>query len=602
MLTSLKLLEMFFNRAGFRPNYEQFTLHSRRRYRLSSNPTIWLVCYRPSDQQYPVRNAPIQEAQRALLKEREMLNRSGMGMQLLRKDFMLNDSNNFPTITFPGHNSARHPQQTNEYPSNVMAHLSKNQQAAYKQQQQQQWQLRHEQGGMTGDEFGNPSKRQRRDSSLRGAPSMTAIPTSRRSNAERDEDREDPLDYMDSVTPRELAMHRYVQHHEWLEEVLSSPYDTYRIVPPQLGLGRKGELESLTRDFFDAPTAIHTGKTLSKPRVIKSIEQVKENEPAVDDVSIARVGRLEEGKAHEFEEKAASRMAKITAEIEEMQQKHAKLISSLKAETDFKIAEREMEISTRKLLTSGFDQPADLDRQRSDELLQTLEKKVGKSIKSVPFLECLEKGGREEYVVHKQVEVRDHEMAEASDESITNSYPPPDIKSQENDQSAEPVQASGAQKPAESAADTPQIDQPEAAKVDVIPESVAEPSIPEPVGDDFVLINKDDALPSPPIDEAKPSDNIDFTTTMPDHDHQVNENSLTDFGAEHDINFETNGFDDGIDFGDMDTAGDELSGYAQEIANMGGGKQDDLGFDSPTLQNPPSGFGEPPSNDGPAAP
>ncbi len=48
-------------------------------------------------------------------------------------------------------------------------------------------------------------------------------------------------------------------------------------------------------------------------------------------------------------------------------------------------------------------------------------------------------------------------------------------------------------------------------------------------------------------------------------------------GEEHRAEFEANDFGEGIDFGDLDTAGDELSGYAQEIGNAGLGENDDLG-------------------------
>jgi hypothetical protein len=42
-------------------------------------------------------------------------------------------------------------------------------------------------------------------------------------------------DFFDHTTPREISMSRYKQNHEWMEEILSSPYSINQIIPADLG-------------------------------------------------------------------------------------------------------------------------------------------------------------------------------------------------------------------------------------------------------------------------------------------------------------------------------------------------------------------------------
>lgn len=60
-------------------------------------------------------------------------------------------------------------------------------------------------------------------------------------------------DMLDHLSPREIATTRYIQHHEWMEEVLGSVYSTSRIKPVDLGLGLRGELESVTKGLLEPP-------------------------------------------------------------------------------------------------------------------------------------------------------------------------------------------------------------------------------------------------------------------------------------------------------------------------------------------------------------
>ncbi|KAH9206016.1 hypothetical protein DL95DRAFT_416933 [Leptodontidium sp. 2 PMI_412] len=53
-------------------------------------------------------------------------------------------------------------------------------------------------------------------------------------------------------TPRELSMSRYKQNHEWMKEILSSPYSINQIIPANLGLNVRSKLTTLTEGIFDA--------------------------------------------------------------------------------------------------------------------------------------------------------------------------------------------------------------------------------------------------------------------------------------------------------------------------------------------------------------
>lgn len=59
-------------------------------------------------------------------------------------------------------------------------------------------------------------------------------------------------DALDLLTPREISTTRYKQHHEWMEEVLSSAYSVDQIQPVDLNHHLGGDLASLTKDIFSA--------------------------------------------------------------------------------------------------------------------------------------------------------------------------------------------------------------------------------------------------------------------------------------------------------------------------------------------------------------
>lgn len=125
-------------------------------------------------------------------------------------------------------------------------------------------------------------------------------------------------DVLDFITPREISRMRYEQHHEWMEEILESPYATKQIVPSELGLGRQGTLETFTDGFFVAP--------------------VSTSHEAVN----GKVGKLAPGKAEEFTNHANAKLAEMQADLEKMKQQHIRRMEKLRRTTNLGSAERKM--------------------------------------------------------------------------------------------------------------------------------------------------------------------------------------------------------------------------------------------------------------------
>ena len=193
---------------------------------------------------------------------------------------------------------------------------------------------------------------------------------------EEDVSRGDILDFM---TPRDISRMRYEQHHEWMEEVLESPYNIFQIIPGDLGLGRKGELEELTKDFFDAPTAA-----------------MREPSGSGD---VARVGKMDNDKADDFKTRASQKIAEMQAEIESMKAKHAQRIAKMQRTTVLNSAERKLRsaptASSGRAMSSGSLADYD-DVDALDEIANEVESSIGKKIERVANVTVVSKGGLQE--------------------------------------------------------------------------------------------------------------------------------------------------------------------------------------------------------------
>ncbi len=587
---------MYVHNSGFRPGYEHLSTHGRRRYRLTTNrntntstaqvdPNLWIVHYYRNEHahQFPAASIPINEQVRQSLAERKKLQGHG---QLVRKEFMLHDRESWPTVNLPGNTASAYPQQAMGYPNNVMAHMSRSQHPAHAQQTQ----------AAVGP---SPSKRPRHASSSHvHNVSATAIPGPAKEHLYDEEENTSSNDTMDILTPQDISRHRYVQHHLWLEEVLSSPFDTPQIIPGELGLGRKGELESLTRDFFDAPTGGTPAKDLPYPTDVDA-ELAKAGTPVVHDIPAPRVGRMDAGMADDFTKRATNRVAQISAEMEKLKKQHAKRMAKLNSGRLWKEAEQNIRVETLELI--GDVTKVVSGQQATAKLAKDMEFKLGKHIKSIEDVECNEKGGLEEKTQASRDIDMDHEMGDTTGDLNALQPQAPSETEPLNPASLNhlshtnpPTQGSSVQGipiPTAEVVSTAKVSSPHKAKDAgtedwVMVDKDGESTIREREQDQsgFGSFTNDSALLQPNINETIGDD-------LRDPEEAVE--------ADAGLNFDDHDFGGGIDFGDLDTAGNELSGYAHEIENMEAGEQESLDMGGDTFGSAFHNTGDIPEQGGP---
>ena len=220
-----------------------------------------------------------------MMQERRWLESQG---QLARKEFMLNDRYNWPNINLPGHAPPQggfgqgQPVAANNMHMGMMG--------------------RHGQfypSSQAGQIGPSPAKRQRQGmgqpmlsgggggGGFPGVPS--GMPLSQESLLEEEENTA-LGDLMDNLTQEEISKVRYVQHHIWMEEILSSPYATGAIEPTDLGLGLVGELARLTDGIVATPVNAKTGELTKGDRLSADLQQQQQH-----------YRRLEKEQMEEFE-------------------------------------------------------------------------------------------------------------------------------------------------------------------------------------------------------------------------------------------------------------------------------------------------------------
>lgn len=503
------------------------------------------------------------EQVRQSLHERSILQKHG---QLVRKEFMLRDSTNWPVINLPGTGNL-YPQ-VQGYPSDVISHINRSQQQAYIQQQQQQQLASATQHGVGPP----PAKRQRHGGPGHAHGSTTAIPAPIvvQDTTYDEEEGTSGGDYMDFLTPREISLRRYTQHHEWLEEILNSPYDTSQIIPGQLGLGRKGELESLTRDFFDAPIEATPKETFPKPK----------GESPMEESVTPRVGRLESGKAEDFTSRATEKVAEINLEMEELKRQHARRIAKLNKGRAFKEAEQNLRVSTLEMINGEITKGDAVQQHGVDEIARGLEAHLGKSIRSVKDIECIDKGGLEEKSQAKDAKDQEYDMIDTFghlDGATASATTYPESRSPGLATPMESVdnKFTVAQDNAPIAETLNQGD----VRVDRV-QNKAEPK--DSTAEDWVMVNSENNLTiegedMPEIDRLG-DDVAILTGTNPNNITTGDSVPVFDQGAGQGTaeNFDATDFGEGIDFGDLDTAGENVSGYTPEMENAGLEDRDDL--------------------------
>lgn len=334
---------------------EQAALHARRRFRLvpaqAGNPhapqpdvSLWLVHYGPSEpnDRIPVNMIPFDERVHAMINTRQYLKKCG---QIARKDFMLSDRVNWPQIAFPREGGRQ--QQMYASPMNARGVP---QQMAYPPQ----------------TPTGPPAKRARHASTSQAHPAPQPVQPVPPPEAAVYDDEEDTSrgDMFDQVTAREIALSRYQQNHEWMEEILSSAYRIDQISPPDLGLGFKGQLASLTEGIFPA----QGGEALET-----AIER-------------SYSSGLDPKLAEEFQKRITNFMESSKAEIEAMKANHEKALAQIKESAVIVQAEKDL----RDTVDAVGDEPWRLegrveeeDEESSGSLPQKPKKKVEEIVSEV---------------------------------------------------------------------------------------------------------------------------------------------------------------------------------------------------------------------------
>lgn len=371
---------MYLHRSGFHPPNEPVATHCRKRYRITSSkvpnapqpdPSLWIVHYTraaPPDHA-PANRIQITPQIQAMMGQRRFLQSQG---QLARKDFLLHDRNSWPVINFP-QMTPQNFGQPGAYPT-----AAPRGPGFYPPQ------------GHPGAVAPNAPVAK----GPRGHRAQSAALASATAEFAMEDEDVSSGDAMDLLTSRDVSKMRYQQHHEWMEEIFTSPYSISQITPVSLGLGRKGELESLTAGFFDAPVGTSGG----------------DGQEAGD---APQATKMETAKAEEFAERVSKKVADMTAEIENLKKQHARRMQRFNRSSLFKDAELRLRESAADPTDKGpeiwrlegrvviptedetpqSDYIEDKAKYRVDEIVREVETAWKKQIVSEPKVSCVEKGG-----------------------------------------------------------------------------------------------------------------------------------------------------------------------------------------------------------------
>ncbi|KAH9869601.1 hypothetical protein IAQ61_006809 [Plenodomus lingam] len=339
-------IQIAVHNSGYIYSHEQYTSHARFRYRIAAgpgtiDPNLWLVHYRPAEQihRIPASQIPMSREVQEMLRARAQLQNAG---PLMRKEFMLVDQANWPKVEFGqlGQPAARGQQQPYYNPM---------------------------QPGRPYAAQPPPAKRQRvpaQPQARQPAPGAMLPDTS------LEEEENATQDAFDFLTPREISLSRYKQHHEWMEEIFSSPYAVGKIAPIDLGLGLMGELAPLTAGILDVSGA-------ETPEMAKT------------DYKIKTYYKLQPEQLKDFEKRVADYTAKEQAEIEKMKSDHARKIAQLKRTRTYIKAERRL----RDLSRSMDSDAEDANANPVEDVVRDLEKSLGVKFDTKTSTVCVEKGG-----------------------------------------------------------------------------------------------------------------------------------------------------------------------------------------------------------------
>ncbi|KAK4101637.1 DUF1750-domain-containing protein [Parathielavia hyrcaniae] len=369
------VLEIYFQRTGYRMG-EQFAIHSRRRFRLCPpsapvpnlpqvDPNLWIVHYGPADKvdRMPANAIGVPPQMQPVLSFRQHLFQMG---QIVRKEFMLSDRVNWPQIPFPQRGQSMYaPPMPQRHVPQAMAYPPHGGQAM------------------------GPTPKRRAGHAPAGHQGQM-MGAGYQSNETAFDDEEDISrgDMFDHLTPRELSMARYQQNHEWMEEILSSPYRIGQIEPVDIGLGKKGELASLTEGVFEAQGADALVSGPKKPYT----------------------GALDEGLADQFRKRVQARNQVMRAEIDQLKAQQSAMLAEFKGNATIKHAEQELRSATESTGTefwrlegrleddeeSGGQWNQKTTTKSLDDIVANVEKLMGRRAVAVNDVQRIQDGGYQE--------------------------------------------------------------------------------------------------------------------------------------------------------------------------------------------------------------
>ncbi|KAH7118958.1 hypothetical protein B0J11DRAFT_560654 [Dendryphion nanum] len=342
-------LQVLIHKSGFHYPHESVTAHARYRYRITQgpghfDPYLYIVHYAAADanSRLPAAQIPLRPDVQATISQRNALQTAG---QLIRKEFMLADRANWPRVEF-SRSAVQQPAFYN--PMNPM-------------QQQRPAQP--------------PTKRQRVAQQQRAAP-----PEADQSIEEEENSTQDSFDHL---TPREISLSRYKQHHEWMEEIFSSPYAIGKIMPIDLGLGLMGELAPLTAGILDVPGGDHPLLSFEREQQVTAPFSQKR------DYEVKSYTKLNPDQLKEFETRVTQFTSKEEAELAKLKASHEKKMANLKRDRTYIKAERRLRDLPR---SREYASPKD-GAELLDGVVHELEKSLGVEFDTKAGVVCVEKGG-----------------------------------------------------------------------------------------------------------------------------------------------------------------------------------------------------------------
>lgn len=379
-------IEMRVHHLGYRPGHDQMSQRARTRYHFVAknpsinapppDPSLWLVHYHQADHSrwMPANQFPVTPHLQQTMAQRRWLESLG---RIERREFMLHDREHWPQVHLPG--GPQMQQQQGQY-NNALAAMQMNQsrfaQSHYPQQ------------------AGNPreAKKPRLD-----GPVARAVPGSSDGAPDTSIETEEDTalgDFFDHLTQRDISMVRYTQHHQWMEQVFSSPYGSHQIVPTDLGLGLMGELKGLTDDILEPPDM-----TLAQPAVEKPA-RAKEVQPFTN---------IRKEKVEEFSKRVEKHLEEGRAEIERMKAEHAAKMQDWKKVKALTQAEKRLRLATwdghedavntyrlEPPASKGQGEESGAGKEHVEDVVKEVENLLKVKVASHDEAKCITKGGLQE--------------------------------------------------------------------------------------------------------------------------------------------------------------------------------------------------------------